>query len=314
MGTPCNRILRHPLSTTISDGPNKSANTADTMENISFVHSARFGFQTPVYCIISDERVHRIKSPQMYNRVLQEMGLNGAYVPFMVKPDDIGRALESLRFLNISGANITVPYQEKAAQFMDILSEGAQIIGSINTVVCKEGKLKGYNTNAIGFMDALNAVNFEVAGKRALVFGSGGTARAVTFILNWLQADQVTIAGRNKQKTMAVADQVSGTATSIEELNGATISTDIVVNTTSVSSPDESQEMAARIADLKVSNCQLFFDLNYGRRENFWQQRAQALDIEFIDGITTLAYQARRTFSLWTGMDVPTESFLKALE
>ncbi len=284
------------------------------MENISFVHSARFGFQTPVYCIISDERVHRIKSPQMYNRVLQEMGLNGAYVPFMVKPDDIGRALESLRFLNISGANITVPYQEKAAQFMDILSEGAQIIGSINTVVCKEGKLKGYNTNAIGFMDALNAVNFEVAGKRALVFGSGGTARAVTFILNWLQADQVTIAGRNKQKTMAVADQVSGTATSIEELNGATISTDIVVNTTSVSSPDESQEMAARIADLKVSNCQLFFDLNYGRRENFWQQRAQALDIEFIDGITTLAYQARRTFSLWTGMDVPTESFLKALE
>ena len=52
------------------------------MENISFVHSAQFGFQTPVYCIISDERVHRSKSPLMYNRVLQQMGLNGAYVPF----------------------------------------------------------------------------------------------------------------------------------------------------------------------------------------------------------------------------------------
>ena len=60
------------------------------MENISFVHSAQFGFQTPVYCIISDERVHRIKSPRMYNRILQQMGLAGAFVPFMVAPDDLG--------------------------------------------------------------------------------------------------------------------------------------------------------------------------------------------------------------------------------
>lgn len=284
------------------------------MENISFVHSAQFGFQTPVYCIISDERVHRIKSPQMYNRILQEMGLKGAYVPFMVAPDNIGRALESLRYLNISGANITVPYKEKAVQFMDILSEGAQIIGSINTVVCKEGKLKGYNTNAIGFMDALNAMKFEVAGKRAMVFGSGGAARAVAFILNWLQASRVTIVGRSKERTSTVADQINGHARLLEELNGRDNSVDIVINTTSVSSPDESPEMADRIANLNITNCQLFFDLNYGRRENFWQQRAQTLDVEFIDGITTLAYQARRTFSLWTGMDVPPESFLKALE
>jgi shikimate dehydrogenase len=90
---------------------------------------------------------------------------------------------------------------------MDILSEGAQIIGAINTVVCKEGKLKGYNTNAIGFMDALSAANFEVAGKRALVFGTGGAAKAVAFIFNWLQAGQVTIVGRNKDRTWSLADK-----------------------------------------------------------------------------------------------------------
>jgi shikimate 5-dehydrogenase len=60
--------------------------------------------------------------------------------------------------------------------------------------------------------------------------------------------------------------------------------------------------------------CQLFYDLNYGRRTNFWQQRATALDIDFKDGISVLAFQARRTFSLWTGMDVPPETFLKALK
>jgi shikimate dehydrogenase len=284
------------------------------MENISFVHSAHFGFQTPVYCIISDERVYQIKSPLMYSRVLQEMGLNGAYVPFKVAPQDLGQALESLRILNISGANITVPYKERACQFMDILSEGAQIIGAINTVVCKEGKLKGYNTNAIGFMDALSAANFEVSGKRALVFGTGGAAKAVTFIFNWLQADQVTIVGRHKDHTKTLADKIDGTGRLLDQLNGATIDVDIVVNATSVSSPDEGPELADRIAQTNFGNCQLFIDLNYGRRSNFWQDRAQALEIPFLDGISVLANQARRTFSLWTGIDIPPETFLNALQ
>jgi shikimate dehydrogenase len=284
------------------------------MENISFVHTAQFGFRTPVYCIISDERVHRIKSPLMYNRIMQQMGLNGAYVPFKVAPDDLGQALASLRVLNISGANITVPYQERASQFMDILSEGAQIIGAINTVVCKEGKLKGYNTNAIGFMDALSAADFEVAGKRALVFGTGGAAKAVAFIFNWLQADEVTIVGRNKDRTKALADKVNGRALLLEQLNDVPVQADIVVNTTSISSPNESRKLADLISRLNVIHCQLFYDLNYGRRTNFWQQRADALEIAFFDGTAVLAYQARRTFSLWTGMDVPPEIFLKALE
>ncbi len=283
------------------------------MENISFVHSARFGFQTPVYCIISDERVHRIKSPLMYNRVLQQMGLCGAYVPFKVAPQDLGQALESLRVLNISGANITVPYKEKACQFMDILSEGAQIIGAINTVVCKQGKLKGYNTNAIGFMDALSAAHFEVAGKRALVFGTGGAAKAVAFIFNWLQAEQVTIVGRDQDRTLALAGKINGKGLLLEQLGSASITADILVNATSISSPDESRELADFISRLDIRQCQLFYDLNYGRRTNFWQQRALALGVDFKDGITVLAHQARRTFSLWTGMDVPPETFLKAL-
>lgn len=284
------------------------------MENISFVHTAKFGFQTPVYCIISDERVHRMKLPQMYNQVLQTMGLNGAYVPFMVAPENLGRALESLRFLNICGANISLPYKEQATQFVDILSEGAQIIGAINTVVCKEGKLKGYNTNAIGFMDALSDAGFEVAGKRALVFGTGGAARAATFILNWLQAEEVIIAGRHPERTHTVAKKVNGRPVALAEVNGRPYEVDIVVNATSVSSPDESGELAQQIAELDVKGCELIYDLNYGRRENIWQQRAQALDIPFLDGLSALAFQARRTFSLWTGMNVPPESFLEALK
>ena len=104
------------------------------------------------------------------------MGIKGAYVPFQVDPDDLGQALQSLRILNIAGANVTVPYKEVVVPHMDVLSEGANIIGAINTIVRNGNELKGYNTYAIGFMDALNDVGFDVEGKSALVFGTGGAA------------------------------------------------------------------------------------------------------------------------------------------
>jgi shikimate dehydrogenase len=75
---------------------------------------------------------------------------------FKVSPNDVGQALQSLRILNIAGANVTVPYKETVIPHMDILSEGANIIGAINTIVRNGAELKGYNTNAIGFMDALD--------------------------------------------------------------------------------------------------------------------------------------------------------------
>jgi len=138
-----------------------------------------------VFCIISDERAHRLKSPAIFTTVLKDMGIKGSYVPFQVAPDDVGQALQSLRILNIAGANVTVPYKEAVIPHLDILSEGANIIGAINTIVRNGNELKGYNTNAIGFMDALNEVEFDAEGASALVFGTGGGGQGghVYFIL-----------------------------------------------------------------------------------------------------------------------------------
>jgi shikimate dehydrogenase len=94
--------------------------------------------------------------------------MQGVYVPFKVEPENLGRALQSLKVLNIAGANVTVPYKEKVLPFLDVLSEGANIIGAINTIVCNDGTLKGYNTNAIGFMDGLPALAFQARRTLAL--------------------------------------------------------------------------------------------------------------------------------------------------
>jgi len=266
-----------------------------------------------VFCILSDERAFRSKSPDMFSAVLNRVGIKGTYVPFMVEPDQLGQAVQSLRVLNIAGANVTVPYKERVIPHLDGLSEGATIIGAVNTIVRSGKVLKGYNTNAIGFMDALSDADFEVPGKSTLVFGTGGAARAVVFILNWLRAESILVVGRRDENARGIANRIGGEPTALSSLRERSIPVNIVVNATSVSSPDESPELAALVAGLDVPGCELVFDLNYGRSQNFWQDMAQARGIRFMDGLSTLAYQARRTFALWTGVQIEPEEFLNTV-
>ena len=267
-----------------------------------------------VFCILSDERVYSSKSPLMFTRVLQRVGIHAVYVPFKVDPQNVGLALNSLKVLNITGANVTVPFKEKVIPHLDVLSEGANIIGAINTIVCNQDGLKGYNTNAIGFMDALNEAGFEVAGKSALVFGTGGAARAVVFMLNWLKAASIRVAGRSADKTAGITERFEVEGCSIDELAERPVAADIVVNATSVSSPQEAPDLAATVQNLEIPGCQLVLDLNYGRNQCFWQDMARLKGIRFMDGLPALAFQARRTFALWTQVQVAPEEFLNALK
>jgi shikimate dehydrogenase len=270
--------------------------------------------ENKVFCILGDERVFRAKSSVMFSEVLKHADVKGAYVPFMVEPGKIGEAMRSIRTLNIVGANITAPYKESVISHLDILSEGANIIGAVNTVVNDGKTLKGYNTNAIGFMDTLENDRLDVAGQPALVFGTGGIARAVVFILKWLHADPICIVGRDEEKTRQKATQIGGEARPLKTISDQSISAKIVVNATSVSSFDEAPELATITDNLKIRDCELVLDMNYGRSQNIWKKMAQANGVRFIDGLSTLANQGRRTFALWTGTDVTSDLFLKALK
>jgi shikimate dehydrogenase len=267
-----------------------------------------------VYCILSDERAVHSRSPAMFSAVLKRQGINAVYVPFVVHPPDLGQALKGLRVLNIAGFNVTAPFKETIIPYLDILSEGARIIGAINTVVRDGERLKGYNTNAIGIMDTLRAVDFNVEDKTALIFGTGGAARTVAFILTWLRAREVWVAGRNVGRAREIVAQFSGRGVDLSILKGLPLPARIVINATSVSSPDESAELAGLVEKLELRGCELILDLNYGRRRNFWQEKAAKEGIRFVDGLSPLAFQARRTLQLWTGIQVPPEEFLNALQ
>lgn len=267
-----------------------------------------------VFCIIGDEQALRLKSPAMFSAVMKRAGILGTYVPFRIEPSDVGAAMQSLRVLHIAGANITAPHKETVIPYMDALSEGANFIGAINTIVRKGSVLKGYNTNAIGFMDALTHVGFHAAGKSALVFGSGGAAKAMVFILNWLRAASIVVAARNLEKARRIVASSGGTVRSLDSLAEEPVPAHLVVNTTSVSGYDEAPQLGALVASLKMPSCELVMDLNYGRSDNFWREAAKAKGIPFTNGLMALAYQAKRSFALWTGIQVPIEEFIKAQE
>jgi shikimate dehydrogenase len=265
-----------------------------------------------LFCLFSDERVFRSKAPDIYSSIFKKLGIQAKYIPFRVKPDDVGNAMQSLRVLNIDGANITMPYKESVLPYVDILSEGANIIQAVNTVIRSEDKLKGYNTNAIGFMDTLEEANFSINDKTALVFGTGGAAKAIVFILNWLRANSVTIAGRSIDRLNLIVDKFGGKAEYISSIASQPVTADIIINTSSISSPEESMELAQLISRLDTRNCELIIDLNYGRSNNFWAGLARSNGIKFIDGLTPLSHSARRNLILWTKIDVDYKEFRKA--
>ena len=283
------------------------------MNNFFSLRSSKLEIGTKVFCILSDERVFQSKSPMMFSNVMARVGIKGVYVPFMIHPDKLGEAIHSLKVLNIAGANVTLPFKETVIPYMDTLSESANIIGAINTIARDGDMFKGYNTNAIGFMDTLESVGFDPTGKTALVFGSGGAARAVIFILNWLRADSVVIASRNMEKAKKISSDLGGTAISIENLLARPFSADIIVNTTSVSGYHEAPGFSEMVLKMVINSCELLIDLNYGRSSNFWEDFARLKKIKFMDGLTTLAHQAKRTLALWTGKTVDPKEFLKAL-
>ncbi|MBF0200345.1 MAG: hypothetical protein HQK66_03355 [Desulfamplus sp.] len=266
------------------------------------------------FCIIGDERAFRTKSPVMFTRVFERIGISASYIPLKVLPNQIGEAMQSLKTLNFDGANITIPHKSSVIPYMNILSEGANIIGAVNTIIRNGNELKGYNTNAIGFMDTLEEHGFDVTGKRALVFGSGGGARAVIFILNWLRSESVEISGRTAHRVENIIKKIGGTPTDLKTLGKIGSGANIVINTTPICSQDDSPEFTQFLDAQKFTDCELIVDLNYGRKNSIWENKAKELGVPFIDGLGPLAHSARRTLLLWTRVDVDSSEFLKALE
>src|SRR3954465_3355000 len=145
--------------------------------------------------------IKNTKSPMMQNAAFEALGSHAVYVPFPVRPEDLGKATLALRALNVSGVNVTVPHKGAVIEFLDELDPVAKQIGAVNTIVQRNRKLYGYNTDGPGFMLSLRKdAHFDPTGKKVVVIGAGGVASAVALSLAGAGVRRLVIANRDKRR------------------------------------------------------------------------------------------------------------------
>ena len=282
------------------------------------VSSIMISGKTKICGIIGDPVAHTV-SPAMHNAAFRTMGLDYLYLPFGVKKEKLPAAIEGMKALDIRGLNITIPHKIAVIPFLDGIDPLAEIIGSVNTIVNENGFLKGYNTDAAGFLQALRARGIEPAGKVAVILGAGGASRAISFTLAESGAELVILnRATGLERARQLAEKISRScggrakAQVLEEniLRAELRDADILVNATSVGmSPHTSETpVPARLLKKKL----VVFDIVYNPLQTRLLAEAEAAGALTIGGLDMLVGQGAMAFQLWTGQEAPLEVMTKA--
>jgi shikimate dehydrogenase len=260
-------------------------------------------------------------SPAMHNAAFRGLGLPWRYVLLPTPPGRTKTALRRLRRHEYRGANVTVPHKEAVLSYLDGVDEAAKAIGAVNTIVVREGRLLGFNTDGPGFLTALGEGGFEAAGHRALVLGAGGAARAVVHALASIKCS-VSLFNRTVQRAARLAHDMQaahpGTpvtwvprGVALGDLPLADF--DLLVNATPLGMWPQ-QEASPWPDTLAMPSHWTVFDLVYNPSQTRLLAQARAAGANAIGGLGMLIYQGALAFELWTGCPPPLEVMRAAAE
>jgi shikimate dehydrogenase len=257
-------------------------------------------------------------SPVMHNAAFEKLRLNWVYTPFLVAQEHLANAIMGIKALGLVGINITVPHKESAMEFLDEFDEDARQIGAVNTVLNKNGKLIGYNTDCYGFITALQKDGkFDPAGKKAVLVGAGGAAKAVAVGLAKSGAAKITVFDTVKSKAQILTEKLrkefSVTANYFDAVETTSLfwsikESDILINATPIGMkpndrlivPPRSLHEGLFIYDVIYSNTPLI-------------KLAKKRKLRARNGLGMLLYQAAKSFEIWTGKKAPIEVMKRAL-
>ena len=264
----------------------------------------------------------------------QALGLNYRYLTIKVLPDDLQCAIDAVRAMHFRGINLTMPHKIKVIPMLDELSEAAQIIGAVNTVINEDGHLIGENTDGKGFTRSLMREGVELAGKKIMILGAGGAARAIAVECALAGAAQVLIASRReapgqelseliRTKTKAAseyipwkpadASQASASGQASQGVLQIPADTDILINATPVGFTPHADALPEIDYDT-ISSTMVVSDVVFDPVQTRFLQEAAARGARTFTGIGMLVQQGALNFTYWTGEEAPVEVMYKALE
>ena len=272
--------------------------------------------KTKIYGIFGYPVEHTF-SPGMHNAAFKKLGMDACYVPFAVHPGCLVDAAKALIPLGLCGLNITVPHKEKIIPYLDDLSEEARLIGAVNTIEVKEGRLIGHNTDGRGFLRSLKEqAKFNPRGEKFLFIGSGGAARAVGFSLALAGAEKIIICDIDTQKAGLLAQDIkekTGIDTGTigrEELVAYAAGADCLINATPLGL--KRGDPLPLPVDC-IHKHHLVCDLVYNPPETPFLRAAKARKAKRLAGLGMLLFQGVIAFEIWTGKKAPVSVMKSAL-
>jgi shikimate dehydrogenase len=272
--------------------------------------------KTRVFGVIGDPIEHSL-SPTIHNAAFRHLGLDFVFLAFRVKAADLEKVIQGMRGLGIHGLNVTMPHKSAVIGCLDEVDFSVRFLDSANTILNRDGKLSGFSTDGVGALKALLENGVDLSGKKVLLLGAGGAAKAIAFTLV-PEVAELAILNRSTEKAEELAEtlghmfnrNVVGGALSPDTIKMNLRDSDVLVNATSAGmKPNLSQSLVAPEwlkSDLAV------MDIVYNPIETKLAKDAKAVGAKVVSGVEMLIYQGAASFEIWTGKSAPIEVMRKA--
>jgi shikimate dehydrogenase len=264
-------------------------------------------------------------SPQMYQAAFDALGIDARYALWETRQNGLAERIASLRSPDVLGANVTIPYKQDVMPLVDECDPLAARIGAINTIANDGGRLVGYNTDAPGFIRALaEFAAFDCRGKKVVILGTGGAARAAAVALLESEVEEVMLLGRTKEHINGLVHhlrtltammhgtaRVNGALLKSPEINRFLSAADLVVNATPIGLMADDTTLLFDINVLPTTS--LVMDMIFNPPLTPLLRVARAHGCYVLNGLAMLLYQGARAFEIWTGRTAPIEVMRRAL-
>jgi len=248
--------------------------------------------ETQLYGIIGNPVRHSL-SPIIHNGAFRRMGLNAVYLAFEVK--DLKEAINGIRGLGIRGVSVTIPFKTEVIPFLDKVEDVAEKIKAVNTIVNEGGKLIGYNTDWCGVLEALEE-KVDLKGKRVVLLGAGGAARAIGFALKRRDCE-VIVSNRTMDKGAVLAKELMCIHRPLSSIEG--LKADVIINATPVGMHPYKEESPLPKKVLREGMAVM--DIVYRPVQTKLLREAEEIGCLTINGLEMLSRQGAAQLEIWTG-------------
>ena len=268
-------------------------------------------------CGVIGNPIDHTLSPIIQNAAFNALNLDYVFLSFKVKSSELETAVDGMHALNIRGLNVTMPHKSSILNFLDRIDLSAQIVNSVNTILNRENKLFGFNTDGVGALKALRENGVEPKGRKVSLLGAGGTARAIAYALV-KESDELTVLNRTLKQAQELAKLLEKTANkkivagslSPKEIQHSLQDSDILINATSVGMKPKANESLVGIKMLRPDLAVM--DIVYNPLETKLAKDAKAAGAKVVSGVEMLIYQGAASFEIWTSKSAPIEVMRQA--